>query len=382
MFPKKKMCAGFVIALAAMASNLMSADAPAAPKTLQEQVTYLEGALSESLRLRDLTMLDLAVKGFKASKLAEKDLELSMLRAERNAAWSNAQQYGVAVAQAASMEAWGLMARAKLGNDQALQELRKLADDLPPAPAPLPGMTKDNAADYHAKQVAIAAYEARVKLRGHAMFALALLKEPGIQDKAIAAIESKVITDQQVMMMGFAGETDPLVLAVLEPDINTGFSKLVAYCSDEKYAVKDQAGVLGELNALLIAGAHLGAEDKFSVSAEIRQRLNKDDQKKLAAPYASLMKRYTPDPNKQWDMTLNTISNIGMGFLENALIPDGVDAMEALLKRLPGPKEQYPKANFVAILKRNGKEYAPAANNPKSSNTPVKPPKPPDGTTF
>ena len=347
MLPKY-VCA--VAALAFTAFLTHAADVEAPPKTLDEQITYLEGALAESFRLRDLTMLDMAVQAFKSAKLAEKDLELSMLRSERNASWANAQQYGVAGTPTASIEAWGLMARAKLGQDSALQALRKLAGDLPPAPAPLPTMTKDNAADYHAKQIAIAEFGARAKLHAQAMLALALLKEPGIAEKALGAIQNKANTDHQAAMMGmYGGGTDPLILAVLEADHNTGFAKLVAYCSDEKAVVKDQASVLSELNGLIASNANAGGDEAFSVTAVIRKTLPKDAQKKLAAPYASMLKRYQPDPNQPWDMTLNTLSNIGMMLPANSLDADAVDAINTLVNRLPGAKDQYPKPNFVAM---------------------------------
>ncbi len=368
MFPSTKTCRVIIFSLAFCLSPLRAADAETPPKTLDEQITYLEGALSESYRLRDRTMLDMAVKGLKAAKLAEKDLEISILRSERNAAWASGQQFGTVTAPAASIEAWGLMTRAKMGQDAALQSLRKLAGDLPPNPGVLPAMTKDNAAEYQAKQIAINEYAARAKLHGQAMLALALLKEPGIEAKALSAIQNKSSTDHQAMMMGmYGGGADPLILAVLEADGEAGLTKLLAYCSDEKAAVKDQASVLNELNSLVSPMAFLGAEDKFSVTAEIRKKLPKDTQKKLTAPYASILKRYAPDPNQQWDMALNTISNIGMALPANSLDADTVEAMNALVGRLPGDKNQYPKPNFIAIMKKNGKDF----------NLPSKPPKPP-----
>ena len=360
------------LALTLVLTYLHAADAVPEPKTIAEQTAYLEGALSESFRTRDLVMLDITVKGLKALKLGEKELEISILRAERNASWSNTQQYGMATVPAASIEAWGLMTRAKMGSEQALNELRKASGDLPPSPGALPAWGKVPAAEYLAKQTAQAEYGAKIRLRGQAMLALALFKEPGIQDKALAAIRKKAEIDQQgMMMMGmYGGGTDPLILAVLEPDTEGGFAKLIAYCSDEKVAMKEQAGVLTELNALLTSAKYMGADEKFSVTQAIRERLPKDGQKQLAAPFVSIVKRYAPDTKQPWDMTLNSIANIGMGLPEDSLGKDGIDALEELLKRLPGPKEQYPKQNFISILKKNGRDV----------NGPVKPPKPPAET--
>jgi len=365
MFSRQKIIAVTILVTAAFALRSMAAE-PDAPKAFEDQIKYLEGALAESVRTRDLTMLDMAVKGFKASKLEGKDLELSILRAERAAAWNYSQQF--AAPNSASLEAWGLMARAKMDNAEALASLRRLADELPPAPEPLPPIKQVKPAEYQAKQAAVNAYGARVRLRDHSIFVLALMKEPGIQDKAMAAIQNrKANTDDQVRMMGMYGGTDPLTLAVLEPDADAGFKRLVAFCQDEKNSLKDQVAMLGELNGLFGPTDFMGADEQFSVATAIRKRIPKEDRQLVVAPFVGILKRYVPDPKNGWDMTLNYINNISMALPANALTPEGVDAIEALVNKLPGPKEQYPKQSFIAILKKYG----------KGADAPVKPPKPP-----
>jgi len=367
-----KLLTAAAVLLSFFLAPLLGAEADAAPKTLEEQIQYLEGALSESLRTRDFAMLEMAVTGFKAAKLQPKDLELSLLRAERNAAWSSGQPMLAATAPAALMEAWGLMARAMLGNDDALQTLRKNAEGLPPSPGPLPAPNKVKPAEYQAKQREIEDFQSKVKKRDHALLALALLKEPGVQEKALAAIRNKP-ADAQGMGMGvfysgFGGDTNPLLLAVLQPGAEEGFKCLVDYCADEKGVLKDQAQVLSELNALSGSQQRGVADDKFSITSDIRQRLPKDAQQRLIAPYVGILKRYAPDPKQQWDMTLNYISNFAMVLPEKALPPEGVTALEELVKKLPGPIGQWPKQSFAAVLKKYGKEPSDA----------VKPPRPPE----
>lgn len=365
-----KLCAATTVLLSFCVPLLLADEAEAPPKTLEEQILYLEGALSESLRGRDFAMLEMAVKGFKAAKLQPKDLELSMLRAERNAAWASGQQFGMAATSAASMQAWGLMARAMLGDDSALQTLRKMAGDLPPSPGPLPAMNKVKPAEYQAKQRAIDDFTRKVNERNNALLALALLKEPGVQEKALAAIRNKPpdVQGRGMFYSGFGGDSNPLILAVLQSGGEEGLKRLIDYCADEKGAFKDQAQMLGELNTLCTSSPHRGAEDKFSITADIRQRLPQDAQQRLMAPFIGLVKRYAPDPKQQWDMTLNYISGFAMFLPEKALPPEGVAALEELLNKLPGPNEQYPKQGIVAILRKYGKDPAGA----------VKPPRPPE----
>lgn len=295
-----------------------------------------------------------------------------MLRAERNAAWSSSQPFGASVAPAASMEAWGLMARAKLGDDQALQALRRMADEVPLFPGPLPAINQVKPDEYQAKRRALDDFASKVRRRGYALFALALMKEPGIQEKALAALRNKPADAEGMGMFffGHGGDTNPLILAVLEAGAAEGFKSLVDYCSDEKNAVKDQAQVLSELNILSSPPPFRAAEDKFSIAGEIRQRLPKDAQQRLVSSYVSILKRYVPDPKHQWDHTLNYISNMAMVLPEKALPPEGVAALEDLVNRLPGPNEQYPKQSIITVLKRYGKDPGAA----------VRPPAPPGKT--
>ncbi len=368
--PFKYLLSKTLLAIAFLsAARSFCAEPDPVPKSFEEQVAYLEGALTESLHLRDFAMLEMAVKGFKAANLPQKDLELSMLRAERDAAWLNGQGMNAQSTPAALMETWGLTARAKLGDEGALAALRKMADDAGPAPDPLPAAGTIPAADFLKLKKLHDAYAAAAVKRGYALLALALMKEPGIQDKAFAAVQAKHSeNDKPRGMNNFGGGTDPAVLAVLEADAQTGWNRLVALCSDERNNIKEQAAVLGELNHLVTGRNGSGSDEKFSVTNEIRQRLPKDAQTQIVAPFVGILKRYSPDAKQSWDGTLNYLSNVGMTLPANALPPDGVAALEALVNKLPGGRDQFPKLNFLTVMKRNGKDI---------TNTPVKPPKPP-----
>src|SRR5438105_4714234 len=96
MLLSRKLRAAVAVAVIVLAASARSAEADAAastlPKTLQEQITYLEGALSEGIRTRDFAMFEMAIKGFKAANITDKNLlEISILRAERDAGWTTGQ---------------------------------------------------------------------------------------------------------------------------------------------------------------------------------------------------------------------------------------------------------------------------------------------------
>lgn len=360
---------------------LRAAEPEAAPKTLAEQITYLEGALSEALQTRDFTLLETAVSGFKAAKLADKDLELSLLRAERNAAWSQAQYY--MGSDATSMEAWGLMARAMFGNNEALAALRKYSEFVSPPPMPpaVPGVKQD-AKELLARQKEAAENATKLRKRDQAYLALALLKEPGVREKALAAITQDTAS-RDINQMQYYGVMDPLIQAIVLSDPQNGFQTLAELCTNEKYTVSQQAAMLSKLSGLY-APSYAGADEKFTVTQIVKNTVPIDGQKKLIEIYGGIVARYAPAKDtQQWDPTLNLLSNMGNVFPANSLTPEGIKALEALVEKLPGDRNQYPKQSFNSILKRNGREIPKEAPKdpkakPKPSTEPVKPPKPPD----
>src|SRR3954470_18082161 len=82
------------------------------PASLEKQIEYLEGALAEGIKTKDWKMTELAVKGFKSAGVTGKDLEICMLRAEKQAALESVWQTD----QRAQIEIWGLVSRGKLGD--------------------------------------------------------------------------------------------------------------------------------------------------------------------------------------------------------------------------------------------------------------------------
>ena len=357
--------------------NASAIEASRAPRTLEEQITYLEGALAESLRARDLGMLELAVKGLKTAGLAGKDLEISVLRAEREASWTNLSAGYALSTPAPSLEVWGWIARAKLGDARAVPALRELTGDIP-RPAPLPAWDKTPAAEYNARRKEAEGLAARAARGRYAFFALALLKEPGIAEKAFAAMPAKEqdLTNQIPYTWQYGNEVSPLVLAVLTADPEKGLGKLIARLSDEKISVKEQSAELYEFFKLTMPNNYGAADDPLSAVGEIRQKVSKEVQATLPSAFVSLLKRYPFEDKQQYDPTIQLLLSFGTLLPEKSLPADSIATLEDFIKRMPKSSATMYKPTLDNILRRQGKE--PALSKPG----PVKPPKPPDEKEF
>src|SRR5204863_5673176 len=135
----------------------------------------------------------------------------------------------------------------------------------------------------------------RAAKRRYAFLALALMKEPGIAERALAAlpVKEQALDNQVPYAWQFGQEVSPLTLAVLVADPEQGFSRLLARLSDEKISVKEQAAELYDFYKLLMPNNWTGADDSFSIIGDIRQKLPKDAQATLASAWVALLKRYT-----------------------------------------------------------------------------------------
>src|SRR5258708_6630631 len=107
------------LALAVLLLLAVPAVRAEAPKTetLEQQTAYFEDALSEGFRTMDWKMTEMAIDGLKATKVSGANAEISVLRAEREAAFDSFNT------QRAQIEMWGLIARSKLGDSNALTKL-------------------------------------------------------------------------------------------------------------------------------------------------------------------------------------------------------------------------------------------------------------------
>ncbi|HLX60336.1 MAG TPA: hypothetical protein VKX17_03545 [Planctomycetota bacterium] len=370
-------CAAVIVLAAFLFIHASAAEPELPPKSLDDQLKYLEGALAESLRTRDLAMLDMTVKGFKAAKLSPPELELFVLRAERNAAWSNAAPGYLQSTPVPCLEAWGQLARAKLGDDRALPALRQMSADLPPVPAPVPALGKIPAPEYVAAKKAVDDYASRAARRQYAILALALLNEPGIADKALAALPTKEDNGSQGVSTWLYGrDVSPEMLAVLAADPQNGLDRLAARLSDPKIAVKEQAYELYELYKLAFnsGGGAPSPDESFSAMSEIRRKLPKETPAKLIAAYTSILKRYSVDTKQSYDPVVQLLMTFGSGIPPKSMPPEGIAAVEEFAAKMPKESSARYRQMFDNLLRRQGKEPAP---QPKPS-TPVKPPKAPD----
>src|SRR5438128_174099 len=80
--------------------------------TPEQQLVYLEDTLADGFRSHDWKVTELALNGLNSQREARENREALVLRAELNAAFSSTKSR----AQRAQIEAWGLVARARLGD--------------------------------------------------------------------------------------------------------------------------------------------------------------------------------------------------------------------------------------------------------------------------
>ncbi len=343
------------------------ADSPAAkPATLEQQIAFLEGALTEGLVAQDWKMIQIAVKGFASSGLKEKDLELSLLRAERNAAFDGMRKWGAG--NAAQIETFGLAVRSQLGDAAAKTRLHGWGfDDLPEVKMPDPALWQKQPADADKQMKAAQAYQQDVARREFALLALALLKEPGVLDKTVALLQVKPDAGGPVRVMGMGNGGDTLILASLAADADAGFKKMLAICSDETQPAAVQTRVLQTLAQLHgLAAATTPSEASFSLRNDIAATLPKDVLTQLAKPYTVLIQHWKPDDKQQFDMTLNNLLSVSYSFPKGTLDKEALDAILALKDRVVDP-QGWMKNQIVQVLKMHGVD----------ANAATKPPAPP-----
>ena len=344
------------------------ADSPAAkPATLEQQIAFLEGALSEGLVSQDWKMIEIAVKGFASSGLKEKDLELSLLRAERNAALDGMRKFGSL--NPSQIETFGLSVRAQLGDGAAKAKLHGWGfDELTEVKIPDPALWQKQPAEADKQTKAAQAYQTEVTRREYALLALALLKEPGVLDKSVALLQVKPDPVRGMGMgMGMGNGGDTLVLAALAADADTGFKKMLALCSDDTQGPAGQTRVLQALAQLRgLAAAPAASEASFTVRSDIAATLPKDVLTQLNKPYAALIQHWKPDDKQQFDTTLNTLLSIAYSFPKGTLDKEALDAILATKDRVVDP-QGWMKNQIVQVLKAHGVD----------ANAAQKPPAPP-----
>jgi hypothetical protein len=265
----------------------------------------------------------------------------------------------------------GQVVRAKSGDAKALETLRGWAfTELTPVKQPDNAMYKDKPAEALAAQKAAQEYAQNIQRKQYAFLGLALLKEPHIMEKAVAALRSAFDpgSPATVMMMGGVRRTDVLAMAVLVADPKAGVKSLVEICADEKAPMSAQVAVIGTLVHLAPGNKGYKMPDApFTLEGDVGAQLEPDTLAQSAKVYAAIVKRWNPDPKQTYDNTLNQLIQAGYGFPAKTIDADGIAALQAARDRITGPNAQWMKPQVDQLLKQQGVD----------PNTAQKPPAPP-----
>jgi len=341
--------------------------APAAPPaTLEKQIEYLEGALAEGIKSKDWKMTEMAVAGFKSAGVTGKDLELSMLRAEKQAALESVYQTDLR----AQIEIWGLVSRAKLGDTAALESVRKTANEkIVPVATPNAADYTKNPKQYQEQQKAQLAYAAARGKQDAALLALALLKEPNVLPQAIAALRGSIQERTGGYTYGYGYNQNPLVLAALVSDANEGWKALLETVEAPELAPESQFSLVQMLLNIAHPMQGFVQPTAFQVDAEIAGTLPKDAVKQLWKPLIAAMKRYAPDNNPQHAgvaysnlYTIPMVVDRMMAISENQ---EAITALEELKGKVTGQMAQYVNQQIDSVVNKHRKGVAP----PKSPDT-------------
>ncbi len=364
----------------------------AARTTLEQQIDYLEGALAEGIDNLDWKMATLAADGFKTAGLTGKDLEISLLRAERTAVIEHTGP-GNAGPQVLAL---GMTVRAQLGDAASLTTLQSWAkDEIPAVKAPDQALWKDAPAEAVKAQKAYTTYQQTVSRREYAILGLALLKQPGVVEQALAALKNPA--DQggggggafgfggpggpggfggaRGFMRAFGGRggggsADPLVLAALAADPQAGFKALTDFMTDDKGNLAQQATVVQSL-ARIAPGSKVRkpVDEQFSLEADLGAKLPADSFAQLSKPYLALIKRWKPDDaNNRANGALTQLLSAGNDFPEKSIDADGITALQQLKEQITGQQGNWLKPQIDSVLRKQGVD-------PNAATKPPAPPK-------
>jgi hypothetical protein len=343
-----------VMVLAITARFSPAGESKPALDTLEKQVAYLEGALAEGLRAKDWKIAEMAVDGLKAAGVTGAALEMSMLRAERQAAMESVQPD-----LRAQIEMWGVAARAKLGDPLALPALRAAAaEEIAEVKPPDQALWKANPEQAQAAQKAYQAYVAKLPRQDAAVLCLALLKEPKVLERATALLR------QRCTLQWY--NINPLTLAVVAADPQAGWKALVdtAAATDDTVAWDKRAALLQQLASLASPPPKNGTAE-FMLDAELRGQVPKDAAAQVWKSLGALIKN---GKNPQQMGNVIWVANT----LPGPADAEALDALTELKARNTGPMAQYTNKTIDSILVKNGRAVAP--NAPPQAVTPPRPP--------
>jgi hypothetical protein len=366
--------------VAALLLVLVPAVRAEAPKTdtPEQQVAYLEDALSEGFRTMDWKMSEMAIDGLKAAGVKGANAEISVLRAEREAAFDS---YNT---QRAQIETWGLVARAKLGDSTALAKLRARAgDEVAEVKSADNKLLKTNPAEFKAAEKAYGRYLISLQRKDAALLGLAIMKEPGVLDRALTALRNKKSASgqNQFYMMGgtYGAASDPLIEAALLADPQAGYKGLLEICNapDDKVAAAVRSSVLQSLISMVYPPKYQSPDAPFTLEGDIAATLPKNAAAGLAKPYIAAIKAWKPDPKNAWDQNFFSLLGTGASFPVKTFDDDGIAAIRDVKNRMKGDMAQWASQTVDAVLKAQG--VTVAAKPERDGTQPEKPPTKPQG---
>jgi hypothetical protein len=298
---------------------------PAQPEHSQEQVRRLQDLFIEAVSTRDWKKLEATAEGLKATGLQGADLEVIVLRGERDAAFSGRCLSGQVIT-------WGLSCRVLAGDPKAQDTLRELARE-DPAPAAMPNQELW-AKDREAAAAAMKEYHAGLKALGQrdeALLCLALLKEPGVSARAQACLAAHRTAHGAWYGMG---RSDTLIMAVLLGSPEDGWERLSAMLTGEGKP-EAQLRVLQGMMSLLPSNRARWVRDgkePVSVDAQVSELLPKEAEEQLLKAYAAMLGRYPVDAANV--MSINGVLMLAYTLPKQDAGSEIVKAVEALKERI------------------------------------------------
>jgi hypothetical protein len=295
--------------------------------TLEHQVDYLVGALSEGICSMDVKMIHMSADGLLAMGSEGKDLEIAMLRAERDSAFAGCTSSQIVV--------MGQLARARAGDMRALPTIRSWAFAELPVNATVNSRSND--------------FALNLQRQCFAYIGLALMQEPGIAQKAIIALRK--FTDGNLQLR--EADTDALALAALVFDPEGGVKELLTLYADEKAPVGAKAALIQKIASIAAGTAsRQNTAAAFSLDGELGAKMPQDALAQAAIAYVSLLKHWKCDSTKPYEMRVIQAGNV---FPPRTFDVESLQAIKGIRNRLPhNPESQYAKMYLDQLLMLQG----------------------------
>jgi hypothetical protein len=350
-----------LVVIGGVLSHPTWAAAEALPKTPEQKLDYVENALAEALESNDWKMMEMCAQGYKALGLSGEARETSFLRAERRAALAALAKRIYGGDLDLRIVFGGLAARALSGDQPAAKTLHAFAEQaINAVPRPTAELWKAKPEQAQAEQKAHAESLTAIKQRDFALLYLALIKAPGVKEKALAALRarSKFSQPMTVGVGGPSGPGDPLILAVLAADPQGGLPDLLKLCLDSgDKADKDAYAVrLRTLQAIVnIVAPHKGVRNPlaaFQLEADIAAALPQNAAAQLSGPFTALVRDWSSDVTVGNASVHSLIGMVG----RVPLTDEARVSLEGLRGKMGGEKNlEWQRKQIDNLLEKDGK---------------------------